>query len=851
MIDKKNMFRIYSLKTWKQARFQIFLSIAAIAIAVAILTSIKLILTLNDSYTTINAKAINDGDINIGLPDSIITDEQLNLLNKLTIEGKIQYTTTYKIQNNFTNNQITNAVVVKFIDYKYAYISKRIASYLKDLGNQKVLINKAAAEKFQLKKGDTISLPLRGLSNSSSKFIVEDIVENTNVLDESILGVIILDKSDLQVNEDIKKENLATNINIIINKNSNLKDVKSELEKVFRSGANIITYEEGLQANKNIADKESKASGFIQMLVVIMTGMGISITILLLILRRKKDYVLLTIYGMKGSMLRDLILYETYVISVIGIIIGSFLSFIITGLIEKNILIEMDAFTIIKVSILPFVTTILFILVQTMIFTILPITISKEIKPNSILRQETEKLTFNDEYSNSIFKMILMTIICFSLYIRSLKIGLMYIVIMSISIMILYGLSIGCIYLIVKIKATRSKFLLLSLRNIYRQKNRFSFCSTSLIITLILCGLILNLSQSLLPSIIKGISDDTGYNLCVNTNFNEKDQKITEEILNKEQFIKKYIKTINTTGSFKSIQEKGMEEFIKDKKFDKEYEKTIQDFFNGNISIQALDISKEMLRYDTISGRWFSSKDINKNYVVLGERFSHLGININDEIILNIQGQTYKFIVLGICTRSNFRDNSSIYIDINTFKNNTSIGNNNSKIKYLIQNDEKYQKELYLNLTKKLKNSLVLDERDRFKQVNKYIQKLTYVFIYICFISILSALCLIGNILTLINFERLREFLILNVVGAKNKDIRKITIIEGIIVGGISGIVGSLISEFLSYIVVSVGFSCKYIANLKVDLIMIAVSVILTIAASLITINTIKVDKHIGLLRAD
>lgn len=59
--------------------------------------------------------------------------------------------------------------------------------------------------------------------------------------------------------------------------------------------------------NIKILDLESKASGLIEMLVVIITGIGISFTTVLLILKRKKDHVLLAIYGMKEKMLRDLI----------------------------------------------------------------------------------------------------------------------------------------------------------------------------------------------------------------------------------------------------------------------------------------------------------------------------------------------------------------------------------------------------------------------------------------------------------------------------------------------------------------------------------------------------------------
>lgn len=103
----------------------------------------------------------------------------------------------------------------------------------------------------------------------------------------------------------------------------------------------------------------------------------------------------------------------------------------------------------------------------------------------------------------------------------------------------------------------------------------------------------------------------------------------------------------------------------------------------------------------------------------------------------------------------------------------------------------------------------------------------------------------------IINYERLNEFVILSVVGAKNRDIRRITIIEGIIIGGISGIAGSLICELLGYIVVTGEFSGKYTVNLKIDAIMTVVAVMLTIITSIIVINNLKIEKYTEILRND
>jgi len=855
MIECKKLFKTYNLKTWKHNKLQIFFSITAISIAVAILISLRLILVINNFYTIDNPKSVNDGDINIALSNYNISSVQLKVLDELTSEDKIKYACTYKIQNNLTIGGISNVVNIKFIDSKYSYINKRIGRYSKKLGKDKVLINRAAADRFDLKKGDKISLALKDFSDGYKKFAVEDIIEGTNTLEESILGVIILDKSNMEVDKSTKNENVATNINIVINNEKNLEEIKSELKKAFDSGASINTYKKINQGNKNIYSLQNKAAGIIEILVVIVTGIGISVTALLLILKRKKDYIILSIYGMKEKMLRNLIIYETFIICIIGIFIGTFFSFIITGCIQKSVIKEMDIITLIKVSAFPLVSTILFIIVQTMIFTILPITIGKEIKPNSILRQETQKFSVNGEWSAAIFTIIVLMVAAFSIYIGSIKTGLIHSCIMLVIIMILYLLSIAGISLIVKIKPAKNKFLLLALRNIHRQKRSFALCITSLISTLILCGLIINLSTSVFTTATKEVVIDTGYNLSLSTGFNKENVSNTEKILSEEISTNKYLKTIKTTGKIKSVQGKNLEEFLNEKHNGvKDISEINSEFVN--INIEALDISKKVLNYSTMEGRWLSNKDANKNYIVLGSEFNYLGASVGDKIAFDIQGKTFEFEVIGICAPGNFKDNFGVYIDINTFKDNNFINDNNGKIEYLIKCDIEKEKVLSLNLTKKLKNSLVINQRALFNELGKYISHFAYVFVNICCISVFSALCLIGNILMIINFERLMEFLVLNVVGAKNRHIRIITTIEGLIIGGISGILGCLICEFLSNSIVnslfaSQAFKFQYSFNTKIDLIMTFSAIFFTITCSLLVINNMKIEKYSELLRAD
>jgi len=846
MINSKKLFKLYNLKTWKQDKLQISLSIIAISIAVAILVSLQLILSFNRSYTNINAKDVNEGDINIQLLNSRITNEQLKVLEDLKNQGLFNYTTTYKIQNNLVSGDITSIVEVKFVDSKNYPIYRKSVDYEKSLQGNNVLINKVAADKFNLKKGDLIQLYIKGVSNASERYKVSDILENSSVIDESILGVIIINKSNLQQTSNGKLDELASNIHIVINSNNKVEDIKSILEKSFNSGVSIKTSEDVIELNKKTLNTENDALKLIEILVIIITGAGISVTTLLLTLKRKKDYVLFNVYGMTQELLKNLIVYETFIICIIGNIIGVILSFLITGVIEKSIIKQMDMFSIIACSIIPIISTVVFIMAQTLIFTMLPIVISKKINPISILRQENKEGMFDEDIRNSVFKMIIFLTISFSIYIKSITKGLIYISIILFLISIFYGITIGLINLITKINIKKDKYLLLGLRNLKRQKYKFALCSTALVLTIILCGIIVNLGYSIIPSVMKQYTNNSGYNLSVSTDFNDE----IENVLIKEKYIKNYVKTIESTCIFKNANGKTIENLMNSRSDNPEFKRDMLKAYSQT-PFKAIDLSKDMLKYSIMKGRWFTLADKNKNYVVLGNNFAELGINQGDEVEFDVQGQSLKFRVLGICKRDNINDNRNIYIAIDNKSLSSKLNASNSKLKYFIKCDDKNEKVLALNLSKKLKNVLIINERVILDQLSNYIQQLTYVFVCICCISIFSALCLIGNILMIINYERLKEFLVLNVLGAKNRQIAKITMIEGVIIGSISGVLGSLICEMVSYLIITNIFDSKYSVNFKLDFIMILGALMLTIASSLIVIKNLHVQKYTVLLRTD
>jgi predicted lysophospholipase L1 biosynthesis ABC-type transport system permease subunit len=850
MITAKVLFKTYNLKTWRQNKFQIFLSIFAIAIAVAILISLRSIIFFNGQYTISNSRSLNDGDINITLPSNTISEEQYKLLDKLKAEDKLYYATTYKMQNNFNHNYMNSVVDVKIIDSDYYSVDERVGRYKDKLGSKSILINRTLADKFSLKKGDSISITLKNFSQEECEVKISDVIDTTNMVDENIFGLMIFNKADIPVHKGFDVNNLATNVNISVNKNFSISDIEGELEKSFKAGAKFSTSEQLIKSTKELRDREEKALGLIEMIVTLITGAGIGVTICILTLKRKKDYVLLAIYGMDDKLLKNVILYETFIIAVIGNVIGIVLSIMITGVIERNIFRELRVVSIVAGLLLAILVTFVFTMLQTLTFTILPIYISKRINLNSILRQEVEKLKLDENLASIGLIMLIMLVISISIYIGSLNLGGMYTIGLLIITAAFYIISFVIIGTIKKIKFIKNKTFVLAFRNIERQKLKFSACATALILTLVLCGTIINLAYYIIPKAITEFSEDNGYNLTLNTSIDESNIAYTEETLNKEKEVLGYVKDIVTNVKLMDLNGKRLQDIVENSRRYPEVKTALLENYN-NTKFNAIDISKSLIKHKPLIGRWLDSKDINNNYIVLGNNFASENFMVGDKVSVDIQGKRLDFTILGIMDKSQFGDDWGAYVDIASLKGAGTLDETNSKLNYLIKCNSKDEKNLNYSLSKKLKGAVIISEKDKYNSLTALLQQMTYAFICISCISIFSSFCLVANILIMVNFDRIKEFLVLNILGAKIRDIKKISIIEGLITGGLAGVIGILSAEALNFIITTYGFDSRYSPSYKMDLAMFAVAILVVVVSSLSVISSMELEKHSSLLRVD
>lgn len=124
-------------------------------------------------------------------------------------------------------------------------------------------------------------------------------------------------------------------------------------------------------------------------------------------------------------------------------------------------------------------------------------------------------------------------------------------------------------------------------------------------------------------------------------------------------------------------------------------------------------------------------------------------------------------------------------------------------------------------------------------------------FSFVAVFCILSSIFLMAN-MTLITFiNRMKEFMLLKIMGAKNNNIMTIVILESLIVGIIGGLFSILFTEILTSAFFQLVLKMKYIMRSITIIEMIGLSVMIMCIAALLVIPQIKVKQLNLLLRSE
>lgn len=839
MIKTLKFFYIYHIRSWKTQKIQIILSILAIAMGLAIALAIQLITGYNVINLESNAKKVNGGDICIISEDGHFNNEQISYLDDLQDSNDILYTKTIFYKTNINFNQKSSMIILRFVDFKRFPLYDDSELAFDNLnGDTDIVLSSNIASRLNVTKDQSIKI-FNSYSGEANLYRIAKVVkpDGESAMDMNIFGYAYIDikhAPKFVKDFDIRADKIYINVSDPNETNN----IKESLIEIFPY-CNIQTSLDVFEAFKGQIGNLKSALSVISIITFIIAGIGIANTMIISILRREKEISILRVFGLKRKKIKRLIMMESALFSILSSFIG-----VPMGIIFSNIIYYLIYGTTMDLSEVSFIlpsaaTAVVISIVVSILFSVVPVSICNKMNIISVLREQNIK---TEDKIKIVFPIIYITFgigILFSIYAGNL-LGLLYSFLLLILGCILYLIMSVIVKLISKINIINNYLFVFASKNLRRQYKSISIVLITLVVGVMSIGIIINISNSILPGLKSVIENQFGYNIIVSAS--DKYSIDIATILDEDNTVKQYTHSLRIDTYLKSLNGINIEQKYIDVLKQSDKSNKIKE-----LAIEGVQIEKSKDYFQLTAGRYFSEEERYKNVIILSEELSNeMDINLNDKLEITIDGNNYEFNVIGI-RKSGLVNTAQIFAPLDVLKDNT----NWNSVLFYICTKGKNPDSLVRKLNSSIDSVFVLDIDDLLPSLNKVINQQIVLFMYIAIFCILSAIFLMSNI-TLMTFrQRIKEFVLIKVMGAKTKNLLKIIFLESLIIGIIGGCFAVILSEMATSFFMNMFLKTPYQLKLVsfVQLILISISIV-TISTGMI-IPSIKIKQLNTLLRAE
>jgi predicted lysophospholipase L1 biosynthesis ABC-type transport system permease subunit len=807
---------------------------------IAIVLAIELLNIYNTAYLEQNARAINGGDISLIPAQNNLSGEQRAWLDALQSNGVIDYTDTVWITGNITDKQKSSVVILRFIDTEKDPFYSAIAT----AGNFKtsltrpdsLILSQNAADRIQAQKGDEVRI-LNNYSGRMEYFQVSDIVpgDGESGQDMNIFGYALISNEQLAGftgNSDITSKVYIKVPQGVID--SNLLD---QFKQHFPS-ATINTAEDVFKENREQMANTSRALSVIGLLAFLVAGLGIAVTMLLSIIKRQRELSLLKVFGMKRHHLLVLIGIEALLMALAANVVGIPAGIVCGTIINKVIYAGWIDYSNIALMLIPALRTLALSLVISLIFALIPALYVNRLRITTVLREQSVKTA---EKSGIVLPVLITALIiaaASTVFLKSIVLGIALVGGVLAVGTLLYWLSRLLLSLMSKIPVKNNETIKLALRNSGNQKGRFALVIVTLICGLMAAGLSLNLSNSILPSLKNTIKNELGYNVLVTTGQSTADR--LDSILTEDKNVKGYSQAVVGNVSVKSLNGVNQEAYFQEQMQNPVYAARL-----AQMQIEGLQEGKQPIQFKMTEGEWLSRDDLDPVCVINYTLAEGLNIKTGDLIGLEIEGQERTFRVKGI------KENSMV----NTSQITTAMATlqpliSGQSVRYYVDVKDGKIESFTNQLNTALDNIFVLNIEDITRSLSDTIRKSIIVFIFAAAFCILTAILLMSNMTLMTYLERIREFTLLKILGAKDRYLRGMVITESLIIGTSAGLLACLLTELASRVLFKLMHIDYLVAGGTIWQIM-GIAIAVMISATLLIIPQIKIKQLHILLRAE
>ena len=688
-----------------------------------------------------------------------------------------------------------------------------------------------------------------------------------NQLEIKVGDVLQLGKTKIQINGIIKKEpdrmfSFATFGSRLLISNATLKAsglvipgslVKYKIKFIpnnknidlsflnkFVQGTNISI--------KNIKNSTNNFNSFIEktslfislvgLITLLISGVGISNGVKGYLIKKIKNIAIFKALGAQNSIVFKIYFFQIifiFLISIIpALIAGISIPFLLKTLISDSFLSTFEPFIFWE----PIIISFLFGLIVCILFTIIPISKTYEIKPIQLLRLSAHHSLNNYSKKISALLLILIFALCFLIFklTNDIKLSFYIFGVVLISFLILKGMTNLFFLSFRKLKFKIGSLLEIARKSLIRPDTFAKSIVISFSIGLALLITLNIIEESLEHKIANTINKQAPNYFLIDIQPNQINQVkaltaefIGEDSLNAQPMLRGRVTAINNLK-------------VENLKINKDVNwvlKRDRAFSWSNKTPKNVKI---------ISGKWWPNDYTGPLLLSIGDKVAKgLNVKIGDKIQFNILGRNFEAEIFN--TREIIWQNMDINFIFILSKNK-------------IQNAPHSWIATTTNTNKEMNNALIEKIVSNFSNISAVSVEETYVAIKsilnllitivnsIAFITLLSGVIVLAGILNVSKKDKLYEVAIFKILGARPKKIIFLWLQEFLIIGLMASLISILIGMSVSFILVTYIFQIDYYFNyITLITLSLIVPVLITIV-SFIKMLKLIYSKPLDVLRA-
>ena len=281
---------------------------------------IKTVVESYAGYVEVHAKGFWD---NQNLENSMVVNNELikNIKSVNGVENTVERLQSFSLisTGEKTRGGVINGVVIED-EQKITDWNKNIIDGSFQLERNEIIIAKGIAEYFDLQIGDSLILYGQGYRGmmAAGKYPVKGIIDlkNPNL---NKLGIFMTLES---ARDYVSSDNISTHI--IIDKRQYYSEDKilNDLENILSSDYEVMTWKETLPEIEQTITADSAGGLIMAFILYIIVVFGMFGTVLMMTEERKYEFGVLISIGMSRIRLFSIILVETVILSMIGVVLA-------------------------------------------------------------------------------------------------------------------------------------------------------------------------------------------------------------------------------------------------------------------------------------------------------------------------------------------------------------------------------------------------------------------------------------------------------------------------------------------------------------------------------------------------